>query len=955
MIKPPPPAPGRLSPGDAFGPRYRILRLLGAGGMGIVYHAWDEELGVAVALKVIRPEVSADPAMAKELEKRFKRELLLARKVSHHNVVRIHDIGEVDAVKYITMTYVDGRDLATVLKNAGHLPVPEVLQLIRQLCAGLQEAHSAGVVHRDLKPANIMIAGDHLVIMDFGIARSVVQGMEGSKPLVTHQPMSRSALVTGATLQGAIVGTVAYMSPEQAKGQPADARSDIYAVGMIMRDMLVGTRATEDPTDALTELMERVQHAPKPVKELDPSIPDAVDRLVTRCLQPEPAHRYQTVTDLLADLNTLDAEGKPIPKVRTLTRRTVLTVAAGVLGLVFGTWWLSRPPPPEVQPPPMSVLIADFENKAGDTVFEGALEQALGIAIEGASFITAYPRRDAAQIAAQLKPGSRLDAGMSRLIAGREGIKVILAGTIARENGSYAITVKALDAALDPDQSEPLATETESVDSKDQVLGGIASVASRIRDALGDTTPKSERQAAAETFAAASLDAVRAFVRGQELNRSGKPREAIAAFEEAVRLDPGFGAAYLHMGSIYSNLKMEDKAKAYYENALKRLDRMSEREKYRTLGLYYLAVARNNEKAIENYEELVRLYPADNTGYANLAMAYLFVRNVAGAVNMGRKAIEIYPRNILQRTNYATYSMYSGDFQTATAEALRVLKVNPSYEWANLTLALSTLAQGDEKGAREAYSRLSSVSPLGASLANMGEADLEMHYGRHRAALKILEAGIASDEKHQLSTNQALKLVASAEARLALGERARAAAAAEKAAALEQQEVILFPAARVLIAAGQSEKAKSIAATLESGIQSQRRSYGRLLMGAVALQQKRYADAIDAMRAGLKLHDSWIAHEMLGEAYISAGHFAEALAEWERCLKRRGEATDVFFADTSTLRYLPPAYYWLGRTQEALGVAGEARSNYEQFLKLRAAADTPDPLAADARRRLKSQ
>ena len=683
--------------------------------------------------------------------------------------------------------------------------------------AGLQEAHAAGVVHRDLKPANIMIAGEHLFIMDFGIARSVVQGMEGSAPLVTQQPMSRSALVTGATLQGAIVGTVAYMSPEQAKGQPADARSDIYAVGMIMRDMLVGTRATEDPTDALTELMERVQHAPKPVKEHRSVDSGRRRRLVTRCLQPN----RRTISDGHGAARPSECAGCRRPpaaegpdahaKDRPGSRR------ATVVALVFGTWWLSKPLPPEVQPPPMSVLIADFENKAGDTVFDGALEQALGISIEGASFITAYPRRDAAQIAAQLKPGSRLDPAMARLIAGREGIKVILAGTIASEDGGYAITVRALDAALDPGQSEPLATETESVDSKDQVLAAIGSLASRIRDALGDTTPESERLAAAETFAAASLDAVRAFVRGQELNRSGKPRDAIAAFEEAVRLDPGFGAAYLHTASIYSNLKMEDKAKAYYENALKRLDRMSDREKYRTLGLYYLAVARNYEKAIESYEELVRLYPADNTGYANLALAYLFVRNVPRAVEMGRKATEIYPRNILQRTNYATYSMYSGDFQTAVAEARRVLEVNPSYEWANLTLALSTLANGDEKGAREAYSRLSGVSLLGASLANMGEADLEMHDGRHRTALKVLQAGIASDEKQDLSTNMALKLLASAEARLALGERRAAAAAAEKAAALEQSESVLFPAARVLIAAGQPERAKAIAATLKSG------------------------------------------------------------------------------------------------------------------------------------------
>jgi eukaryotic-like serine/threonine-protein kinase len=942
---------GALAPGDVFGPRYRILRVLGAGGMGIVYHAWDEELAVAVALKVIRPEVSADPVTAKELEKRFKRELLLARQVTHHNVVRIHDIGEVAGTKYITMTFLDGRDLANVLKTAGHLPVGEVLPLVRQLAAGLQSAHQAGVIHRDLKPANIMVEGDALVIMDFGIARSAVQPLEGN---VMHgtMPLSRSALVTGATMQGAIVGTVAYMSPEQAKGQPADQRSDIYAVGMIMRDMLVGLRPTEKPTDAMDELMARVDRAPTPVREIDPAIPDDVDRIVTRCLQPDAGARYQSVEELLADLNGLDSQGHPLPKVRPLTKRIVGGAALLMLALLGGTWWLARPSVVPVQPAAMSVLVADFQNLANDPVFEGSLEQTLATAMEGASFITAYPRANAQRLAAQMKPGSALDASMARLVSRREGIKIILAGAIEQTSSGYRLSVRALDPALDSDYAEPLATVTVTARSKAEVLGVLGSMAAEIRGELGDTRPESERLAAAETFTAASLDAVKAYARGQELTRSGKPREALTALEEAVRLDPGFAAAYVQIASIFTNLKMEDRAKANYGQALKHLDRMTEREKYRMLGVYYFGVVRNYEEAIKNYETLVRLYPADNTGYANLALNLLYVGNVARAVEMGRKATEIYPGDILQRTNYATYSMYAGDFKTAVAEAQRVLKANPKYEWANLTLALSTLALGDEQGGREAYARLAAASPLGASLARLGEADLEMYYGRTRAALDILRAGIPVDEKEQASTQLALKLLASAEAQLTLGQRTAAAGAAARAAALEAHESVLFPAARVLIAAGQPEKARAIAEKMDGVIQSRTRAYGRLVAGAIALQRKRYPDAIDAVRAGLKLHDSWVGHALLGEAYFAAGHAAEALAEWEACLKRRGEATDAFFADTSTLRSLPPMHYWLGRAQQALGATPAARVSYAQFLALRTTADPPDPLVLDARRRL---
>src|SRR5690242_2190046 len=193
---------GPLAVGQAFGPRYHIIRMLGAGGMGVVYQAWDAELNVAVAVKVIRPETIGDPSTAAEVERRFKRELVLARNVTHRNVVRIHDLGERDGIKYLTMPFIEGEDLAGVLRTRGKLPIPEALSIARQVAAGLAAAHQAGVVHRDLKPENIMLAADGTaLIMDFGISRS----------------MSGTAT---ATALGAVVGTLEYMAPEQAQGQP---------------------------------------------------------------------------------------------------------------------------------------------------------------------------------------------------------------------------------------------------------------------------------------------------------------------------------------------------------------------------------------------------------------------------------------------------------------------------------------------------------------------------------------------------------------------------------------------------------------------------------------------------------------------------------------------------------------------------------------------------------------
>ncbi len=225
--------------------------------MGAVYQAWDKVLEVAVAVKVVRADPTLDEEAARALEKRFKRELLLARQVTHTNVVRIHDLGDIDDILYITMPYVQGSDLATILKREGRLPVDRVLVIARQVASGLAAAHQAGVVHRDLKPANIMVdAEDHALIMDFGIARS-----------------TEGATVAAMTAAGAVVGTVEYMAPEQARGIAADQRADIYSFGLILHDMLLGRRQG-GPSTAVAELLARMQRPPASCRSIDPTVPE---------------------------------------------------------------------------------------------------------------------------------------------------------------------------------------------------------------------------------------------------------------------------------------------------------------------------------------------------------------------------------------------------------------------------------------------------------------------------------------------------------------------------------------------------------------------------------------------------------------------------------------------------------------------------------------------------------
>jgi serine/threonine protein kinase len=298
--------------GHQLGPRYHIIKLLGAGGMGAVYQAWDEELGVAVALKTVRPEVAADPETARMLERRFKQELLLARKVTHKNIVRVHDIGEVDGIKYITMPYLEGEDLATILKREGKLGVPQVMRIARSVLSGLAAAHAAGVVHRDLKPANIMVDADgEGLIMDFGVARSTETpaasasagtpgGLPASFGAATAQTMAQ-------TMVGSVVGTVEYMAPEQARAEPVDQRADIYAFGLILYDLLLGKMRAKHLDSAVAELQQRMRGSPPSPRSQDPSIPVALDRLITRCIEPDASARFATTQDLLGELAKSDA------------------------------------------------------------------------------------------------------------------------------------------------------------------------------------------------------------------------------------------------------------------------------------------------------------------------------------------------------------------------------------------------------------------------------------------------------------------------------------------------------------------------------------------------------------------------------------------------------------------------------------------------------------------------
>jgi tetratricopeptide (TPR) repeat protein len=896
--------------------------------MGAVYQAWDETLGMPVALKLIRVDASTPRAHLQDLEERFKRELKLARQVTHPNVIRIHDLGEVEGTVYLTMEYVRGSDLSTLLRRDGRLPVPRALGLARQIASGLAAAHRAGVVHRDLKPANVMVdVDDHAFLMDFGIARSTAAG-------------------TMRTRAGAIVGTLQYMAPEQARGEPADERADVYSCGLILYELLAGGPPPSTTEGELSDLIARLERGPAPLHSVVADIPADLETVVNNCLAPDAAARYTNAGELLADLEALDDEGRKrlaLVRSRSSWKRLAALLAAGA-ALVTATWWAASkrtPPPTTVARTPVPILIVDFDNRAQDPIFDGALEHALSIAVEGAPFITAFPRRDAERLVRDLGLGAELNESAGRLIANREGIGMILAGTIERSGNGYRITVR----AVQPDAQQPLAVADTTASSKGDVLAAMDRVANRIRDALGDTTPSDRQQA--ETFTASSLEAVQAYTVAQSLANQHKYVEAIDKYKEALQHDAEFGRAYSGIGLSLFELGRRDEADMYWQEALQRLDRMTEREKLRTLGGYAF-IGRNYPKAIETFQELVAKYPSDSAGDNNLAVAYFSVLNFAKALEHGRRALQIYPKSVKYRANYALYAMYAGDFKTAAETADALIKEDASVAVAYLPLAMAALESGDTNRARAVYERAAKTGAGGASLASLGLADTAMYEGRYRDAIAATPAAADEDLRNRNTAGAVAKLVVIAEAQVALGQSAASRQAVARARSLDGGDPVLMAAAELALVDGRTNEAQKIAGALSQQLPAQSRAYGKMIEARIAMASRQYPTAIDALNAARQLADLWLVRFTLGLAYFHIGNYTDAISEFQKCRDRRGEATAVFLDDLPTFRYYAPVPYWLGRAREMQKL--DPKPQYEEFLRFRGT--SADPLAEDAKRRL---
>jgi len=900
--------------------------------MGAVYKARDIELDRVIALKVIRPELASNP----EILQRFKQELILARQVTDRNVIRIFDLGEADGIKYITMEYLEGETLYQILRRHGKVPVQEAVDIMRQTLSGLQAAHREGVIHRDLKPGNIMRdASGRVAVMDFGLARS----LEGD----------------GMTRTGTMMGTMEYMSPEQAHAKDLDARSDIFTVGLIFYELLTG-KMPYAAESAVASLMKRTHERAVPVSSHDAAIPRPLTSIVAKCLESDPKLRYQSTAEVLRDIDNWQEKGAAstlrFPDVRPWARDipwpligmiTAVLVLA-VTGFLFRNKLLG--PKTGATPAPVSVLVADFQNKTSDPLFDDTLEPMFNVALEGASFINAYNRATARLAAAKLpNPTGKLDENAARLVAVNEGVAAIVTGSLSSRGSGYTLSVKAIDAVT----GKTLANADANTANKDELLLAVPKLAVPIREALGDTTPESvQLEKAAGAFSTSSLAAVHQYGIAMEQLWAGNSEEALRSFSNAIALDSNFARAYGGTASAYGNLGKTQDAEKYVKLAMEHVDRMTERERYRVRGLYYYATS-NYPKCIEEYGELVKRFPADNVAWINIAACYSGLRRIPEAVDAAKRAVEITPKGAVQRIILSFYSSYNGDFIVGEREARTALKLNLSSQ-AYLALAEAQLGLGQMSQAIETYHKLEKTDALGASVAASGLADIASYEGRYADAVGILDKGVATDLATKNADNAAEKLAGISHLQVLRGQRAPAIGAATKALSISQSVPVRVLAAQTLLEAGEVATAQKLADGLASEVQPETRAYAEIIRGDLALQRGQKNEAIKMFTDANQLLDTWIGRFELGRAYLEAGLFVEADSEFDRCMKRRGEALEIFQDNVPMFAYFPPLYYNQGRVREGLKSPGFAEA-YRTYLGIRGKA-SEDPLVVDIRRRL---
>ncbi|HKG46630.1 MAG TPA: protein kinase [Pyrinomonadaceae bacterium] len=960
---------------------YRILEKLGAGGMGEVYLAEDMKLGRKVAIKILSEEFTTN----KDRLHRFEQEASAASNLNHPNILTIHEVGTDEGRHYIATEFIDGVTLRRKLA-ATHLETPEILDIAVQVASALEEAHAAGIVHRDVKPDNIMVRRNGYVkVLDFGLAK-LTETIDRSPS--DGEAATRVLVHTDA---GVVMGTSHYMSPEQARGKPVDARSDIWSLGVVIYEMIAGRTPFEGETS--TDVIVAITHKePPPLARFAPNVPAELDWIVMKALRKDRDERYQTIKELITDLrrlkqrlefqSELERSAAPVSLSRekasdiaastTFSQRAVPTaektishvssaeyVATGlkrhklaaasialfiIVASASAFYLYKRNSHPLTARD--TILLTDFVNSTGEPVFDGTLKQALAVNLGQTPFLNLFPEERVRETLRFMgrSPDDRITRDVGREICERQGIKAMLTGSIVSLGSHYVITLE----AINPRSGDSFAREHIEAESKEKVLSSLGTAAFNLRKKLGESLSSMQKyDVAIEQATTSSLEALKAFAMGNEERSKGRVSESLALYKRAVDLDPNFAMAYARIGVHYGNQQQMETAKEYVQKAYELRDRVSERERLYITEKYYTYITGEIFKTIETLQTWSRLYPNDFIPHNNLAINYHLLGRHEEALKEALEAVRLSPNNTAARENVASSFIALGRIDEAEQALREIQKINPEAFEVRKGSYFFAFLRRDQAG-MDRVAQWAKGRPEEADFT-LSVAATAMFFGKLKQAEELQKRSLAMFKQQGRQENAAAGLMGLAGDQILFGRCDQAKANAKAALDLVRKEMNLANAAMFYAACDDAKQAQSlldearaaapqntvldtiITPVVNAGIEKSRGNF------AEAIQ---LLESVRSYEGGIILGTG--VNYARGNLYLRQRMGNEATAEFKKIIDHPG--MDVL-SPAHTLAHLG-----LGRALAISGDTAGARKAYQDFFAMWKDADADLPVLVEARK-----
>jgi len=895
---------------------YQIHEKLGEGGMGVVYKASDTRLGRSVALKFVKAQFGH----------RWEREARAVAALNHPHIATLYEVGEHEGSPYLVMELVDGRPLK------GPLPVKRAIEYGIQIADALAAAHAAGIVHRDLKPGNLLVTEKGSVkVLDFGLAKRADR--EGAP---------------ASTQTAGLAGTPGYLAPEQIEGRPADARSDIFAFGCVLYELLSGRRAFPGET-VMAALNAAATTEPKALE----GVPEQLDKLVRRCLRKDPERRFQHMEDVGVELEELRQAGGGAATLVPRASRKIRTVAISVLLAAVlaagGLYYRSRQASPLTDKD--SIVLADFTNTTGDSVFDDTLKQGLSVQLEQSPFLNLVSDSTVNETLKLMgRPaGDRLTPEITREVCQRTNSKAMLTGSIAPLGSQYVIGLKAVNC----ETGEALADAQEQAAGKEAVLKALGAAATSMRGKLGESLRSVQKYATpVEEATTPSLEALKAYSLGVKTQSAKGDTAALPFFQRAVDLDPSFAMAYAWMSVFYGDLNEWGQAAEYARKSFALRAKVSERERFHIEGDYYGSATGELEKAAQTFELWRQTYPRDALPYERLGYVSATLGNWGKALEEWRAALPLEP-NV-----GVTYSLLGLAYTSLNRleEAEAVYKQAEERKLESEFLLQNRYWLAFLKGNTAQMAQLVSAAmgkPGSEDLLLAMQADTEGWYGKlnnaHELTVRAMDSAQHNGAKESAAGYQAEAALREVES----GNREQARAEANAAVKLAPNRDVRAMAALALARAGDTAGAERLAAELDKNFPLDtlvQRYWLPTIRAGVALERKDPRRAIELLKVASMIELSSITASLTiflcppyvrGEAWIMLHDGNRAAAEFQKFIDHRGVVMNFPWGALARLG--------LARAYALQGDTAKARIAYRDFLTLWKDADPGIPILKEAR------